>query len=237
MPPYLASPPQKSSRHRWLILAMLAVVVVAGVASFLFSSTSEPEEEKMEDYQIVDVTIPPPPPPPPEEDEYEEPEEFEEPIEPLEMSDELQNSESSSEESSESDLGLDIGDLVSASGAGGFMLDIPRFGRGGGGGGGGSDSLGGGDLDTPASPASKTQPIYPAALLKKGVGGKVLIACTVSPEGLTISTSIKQSSGHPDLDKAAIAAVNRWKFKPGTKAGKKVKSIVIVPFNFEVKKI
>jgi protein TonB len=236
MPPYQASPPQKSSRHRWLILATFVVVIVAGVISFIFNGTGEPEKEKMEDYQIVDVTIPPPPPPPPpvEEDEFEEPEEIEEFIEPLEMS---SDTSSSSDEASEVDLGIDIGDLVASSGAGGFVLDIPRFGRGGGGGDGSGDSLGGGELDSPATPASKSQPIYPAALLKKGVGGKVLVTCTVSPEGLTLSASIKQSSGHPDLDKAAIAAVNRWKFKPGTKAGKKVKSIVIVPFNFEVKKI
>jgi protein TonB len=117
---------------------------------------------------------------------------------------------------------------------GGFAIEIPRFGRGSGGGDG--EDLMSGELDSAPSPTSKTQPIYPATLLKNGVGGKVLVSCTIDATGKIVGTSIKSSSGHPDLDKAAINAVNRWKFKPGTKGGKKVKSVVLVPFNFEVKK-
>jgi TonB family protein len=58
----------------------------------------------------------------------------------------------------------------------------------------------------------------------------------VDDTGRVVSTSIKQSSGHPDLDKAATNAVSKWKFKPGMKSGKKTKATCIVPFNFEVKK-
>jgi protein TonB len=58
----------------------------------------------------------------------------------------------------------------------------------------------------------------------------------VDAEGRVASTSIKQSSGHPDLDKAAISAVNKWKFKPATKGGRKIKATCVVPFNFEVRK-
>ena len=160
----------------------------------------------------------------------EEPED-EEPVEPLEMS---ATPESTSEESSEVDLGIDIGDLVSSSGSG-FSMEIPRFSRGGGGGD-GDDSLMGGGMDSPPSPVSKTQPAYPGSLLKKGIGGKVLVTCVVDDSGRVVSTSIKMSSGHPDLDKAAINAVNKWKFKPGMKAGKSIKATCVVPFNFEVKK-
>lgn len=114
-------------------------------------------------------------------------------------------------------------------------MDIPQFGRGGGGGGGQDDLMSEG-MESPPLPVSKAQPVYPPSLLKKGIGGKVLVACVVDDSGQVVSTSIKMSSGQPDLDKAAVNAVGKWKFKPGLKAGKPMKTTCIVPFNFEVKK-
>ncbi|MFD2256601.1 energy transducer TonB [Luteolibacter algae] len=159
---------------------------------------------------------------PPEEQDFETeepPEEPEEEPEPEEMV----------EEASDLDLGIDLGDLSVGTG-GGFVMEIPQFSMKGG------DDAFGGDLDSPPQPTSKVPPTYPSSLLSKGVGGRVLISCTIDTDGKVIATTIKSSSGHPDLDKAAINAVNRWKFKAGTRGGKKVKSIAIVPFNFEVKK-
>lgn len=232
MSPVKTSPHPKS-RQRWIIGALLCVVLLGSLASFLFSGGNHGEEQKAEEYQIVDITIPPPPPPPlPEDEDQEEPEELEEPIEPLEMS---ESPKTSTEESSEIDLGIDIGELASSTGSG-FVMDIPHFGRGSGGGSDGQGNLMEGVADSPPFPVNKPQPTYPGALLKKGIGGKVLVTCEVDDSGRILSTSIKTSSGHPDLDKAAIAAVNKWKFKPGTKDGRNVKAICIVPFNFEIKK-
>lgn len=159
---------------------------------------------------------------PPEEMDFETeepPEEVEEEPEPEEMV----------EESSDLDLGIDLGDLTGGTG-GGFVMEIPNFSMKG-----GDDSFGG-DLDAPPQPTSKIPPTYPSSLLSQGKGGRVLISCTIDATGKVVGTTIKQSSGHPDLDKAAINAVNRWKFKPGTRGGKNVKSVAVVPFNFEVKK-
>ena len=150
----------------------------------------------------------------------EPPEEPEEEPEPEEMV----------EEASDLDLGLEIADLTSGSG-GGFLMEIPKFAMKG-----GDDPFGGGDLDSPPQPVNKMQPVYPSALLSKGIGGRVVITCVVDDSGRVASTRIQQSSGVPDLDKAAINAVNKWKFKPGTKAGKKIKSTCNVPFTFQVKK-
>lgn len=159
---------------------------------------------------------------PPEEQDFETeepPEEVEEEPEPEEMV----------EESTDLDLGIDLGDLTAGTG-GGFTMEIPEFGLQGG------DDPFGGDLDGPPQPTRKVPPTYPSSLLSKGVGGRVLVTVTIDATGKVVGTRIKQSSGQPELDKAAINAVNRWKFKPGTKGGKKVKSIAVVPFNFEVKK-
>jgi protein TonB len=226
------TPPPKKSRHRWVIGGMLGIVLMGGIASFIFSAGEKTAVEKPQDYQIVDVTIPPPPPPPPPpEDVIKDPEEIEESVEPLEMT---AGPDTPSDDSSEVDLGIDIGDLATSTGSG-FVMDIPRFGKHSRGGG-GDDSLNGGGMDSPPSPVTKTQPAYPSSLLKKGVGGKVLISCVVDVSGQVISASVKQSSGHPELDKAALNAVNKWKFKPGVKSGKSSKATCVVPFNFEVKK-
>lgn len=159
---------------------------------------------------------------PPEELDFETeepPEEPEEEPEPEEMV----------EEAADLDLGIDLGDLTAGTG-GGFVMEIPQFQLNG-----GDDPFGGG-LDAPPQPTSKIPPTYPSSLLSKGVGGRVLVSCTIDASGRVVATSIKESSGHPDLDKAAINAVNRWKFKPGTRGGKNVKSVALVPFNFEVNK-
>ncbi|MEX1049735.1 MAG: energy transducer TonB [Akkermansiaceae bacterium] len=134
------------------------------------------------------------------------------------------------EPSTDLDLGIDLGDLTSGTG-GGFLMEIPKFAMRG-----NEDAFGSGDLDSPPMPANKFPPIYPRALLSKGIGGRVLVSCTVDASGQVASVSLKQSSGHPELDQAAVNAVNKWKFKPGTKGGRKVKATCIVPFNFEVKK-
>lgn len=232
MPPLKAAVPP-TSRHRQVVAGLLAVVLIGGIISFVLSGNDEESAPTAEEFQIVDIIAPPPPPPPPPDEEtMEEPEDIEELVEPLEIS---TGPENPSEESSEVDLGIDIGDLVASSGSG-FVMDIPRFGRGGGGGGDGDGGLLGGETDSPPAPMNKTQPTYPSSLLKKGIGGKVLVTCIVDPDGQVTGTTIKQSSGHPDLDKAAINAVNKWKFKPGTKNGRKIKAVCVVPFNFEVKK-
>lgn len=172
--------------------------------------------QKSPAYEPDEITVEPPDTtieeqaPPPEEEPEPEPEEM-------------------VEESTDLDLGIDLGDLTAGTG-GGFLMEIPKFAMKGG------DDAFGGDLDSPPTPVNKLPPTYPSSLLSKGVGGRVLVTCMVDAEGRVTGTSIKQSSGHPELDKAAISAVNKWKFKPATKGGRKIKASCVVPFNFEVKK-
>ncbi len=193
------------------IFATLAVFVAIPLSQKLNDMFQETP-----DYAPDDITVEPPDTtieeqaPPPEEEPEPEPEEM-------------------VEDSTDLDLGIDLGDLTSGTG-GGFLMEIPKFAMKGG------DDVMGGDLDSPPTAVNKLPPTYPSSLLSKGVSGRVLVNCVVDAEGRVTGTSIKQSSGHPDLDKAAINAVNKWKFKPATKGGRKVKATVVVPFNFEVKK-
>lgn len=196
--------------------------IVGGLLATLAVFVAIPLSQKLNDlfqkapsYEPDEITVEPPDTtieeqaPPPEEEPEPEPEEM-------------------VEQSNELDFTIDLTSL--GGGTGSFLVEIPKFAMKG------ADDVMGGDLDSPPTPVSKTQPTYPSSLLKKGVGGKVLITCTVDATGRVISTTIKQSSGQPELDKAAINAVNKWKFKPGVKGGKPVKATCVVPFNFEVKK-
>ena len=97
------------------------------------------------------------------------------------------------------------------------------------------NALGGNDLDTPPRPTSKPPPRYPKELLKKRQGGRVIVLVTVNERGLVSNASVKESSGFAEMDKAALAAAKRWKFKPGIKGGRKAVMTAKIPFNFRVK--
>lgn len=200
------------------------IAVIGGLLATVGVFVAIPLTQKLT--AILDATSATPPEmtvEPPEDQSFdidEPPEEPEAEPEPEEMV----------QQASDLDLGLDLGDLTAGTG-GGFVMEIPKFTMKG-----GDEAFGGGDLDSPPTPVTKLPPTYPSSLLSKGIGGRVLVTCTVDDSGRVTAASIKQSSGHPDLDKAAVGAVNKWKFKPGTKAGRKIKSTCVVPFNFEVKK-
>lgn len=224
------APPHEKKKSRRILGILLGVVVLGGVVS-LVMRTGKNEGTK-EEFVIVDLSPPPPPPPPPPPEEETPPEPEEEMEESAEIS-EADAPDDISEDAGENiDLGIDAGDLTAGPGGGGFLVNIGRGGRGSGGGQGGGMLE---DVDAPPTPVSKIQPTYPSALLKKGVSGRVVVSCVVDETGKVVSTSVKQSA-HPDLDKAALAAVNKWKFKPANKAGRNVTAKCLVPFNFEVKK-
>jgi protein TonB len=223
------APAHADKKRRRIIGFLLGVVILAGLVSIMMRTGSKKAEK--EEFVIVDISQPPPPPPPPpqEEEPPPEPEEAEEPSEITEADTPDDLSEDAGEEI---DLGIDAGDLAAGPGTGGFLVNIGRGSRGAGGGNGGGLLD---DVDAPPTPVSKIQPSYPSGLLKSGVGGRVLISCVVDETGKVVSASVKQSA-HPDLDKAAIAAVNKWKFKPANRDGRSVTAKCVVPFNFEVKK-
>jgi protein TonB len=87
----------------------------------------------------------------------------------------------------------------------------------------------------PPVPTFKAQPVFPSALLRKKIGGKVVISAVVDASGSVVRVSIKTSSGQQELDKAATTAVQKWKFKPGSRDGKPVQSTCLIPYTFEVK--
>lgn len=90
-------------------------------------------------------------------------------------------------------------------------------------------------LVQPSSSASylnNPRPGYPSISRRMGEQGKVMLRVFVSAQGLPEQIEIQQSSGFDRLDKAAVDAVRRWKFVPGSRNGVAEAMWNIVPINF-----
>ncbi|WP_239451496.1 energy transducer TonB [Elioraea rosea] len=77
-------------------------------------------------------------------------------------------------------------------------------------------------------------PAYPPAAVARGLEGTVLIRALVSPDGTTVEIRLERSSGVALLDRAALAAVRGWAFRPASVGGRTVPAWVEVPVHFRL---
>jgi periplasmic protein TonB len=63
------------------------------------------------------------------------------------------------------------------------------------------------------------KPAYPTNAMRNGDTGTVTLALLVGTDGRVTSSRIEHSSGHRELDKAAVNALSLCKFKPGMNNG------------------
>ena len=75
-------------------------------------------------------------------------------------------------------------------------------------------------------------PPYPRQSRRLGEQGKVVIAVAIDIDGTSAEAVIHQSSGHPRLDRAALATVLKWRFVPGKRGNENQKMWVNIPINF-----
>ena len=75
---------------------------------------------------------------------------------------------------------------------------------------------------------------YPASAVSAGEEGTVLVEAEVDINGRAVGAKISRSSGHPDLDAAALRSIAGWSFAPGTKDGKPTAQQVVVPVDFQL---
>ncbi|MCD9026864.1 energy transducer TonB [Luteimonas sp. BDR2-5] len=93
-------------------------------------------------------------------------------------------------------------------------------------------------VDTPATgdrdprPISSPPPSYPRAAMRRGEAGEVLLRVHVGANGRTTAVDVVRSSQSARLDRAATAAVQRWRFEPAIRGGQAVAGEVLVPFEF-----
>jgi protein TonB len=78
---------------------------------------------------------------------------------------------------------------------------------------------------------------YPRLAKRNGETGLVVVRASVDASGGTPrAVLIGQSSGHPRLDEAALAAVRKARFKPYTENGQPVDGWALIPIHFELEK-
>jgi TonB family protein len=81
--------------------------------------------------------------------------------------------------------------------------------------------------------AGNPLPAYPAEALRSGEGGTVVLQVKIDQNGQPVDVDVARRSGSRDLDRAALAAVRDWRFKPATRNGKPVASVTELPVEFK----
>lgn len=89
----------------------------------------------------------------------------------------------------------------------------------------------------PARVLERVEPAYPEAARRRGAAGRVRVRALVSAAGAVEECAVASSSGHADLDAAAVEAVRRWRFAPAAErtGGRAAASYVTVPVVFELR--
>ncbi len=75
---------------------------------------------------------------------------------------------------------------------------------------------------------------YPRAAALRGEEGTVYLATLVAPDGHAESVQVEQSSGYPELDRAARNAVAAWHFRPAIRDGQAVQSEMLEAYHFHL---
>lgn len=87
-------------------------------------------------------------------------------------------------------------------------------------------------VDQQATYARLSPPKYPKSALQAGAEGKVLLELALDAKGGVQSVEVSESSGHAELDAAAVAAVETWRFNPAQDDGRAVATRIAVPVQF-----
>ena len=103
---------------------------------------------------------------------------------------------------------------------------------------GGADLAGsatnGGPGEVPVAYAGNPLPKYPRIARRKGWEGKVWLHVRVSAAGLVEEVTVELSSGYKSLDRAALKAVQDWRFYPVHQGLIPVAGEARVPVRFEI---
>ncbi|WP_172424183.1 energy transducer TonB [Vandammella animalimorsus] len=92
------------------------------------------------------------------------------------------------------------------------------------------------DVVTPPSLMYALAVAYPAKALRQGLEGKAIVELHYDAQGQVVQAHIKQSSGHPELDAAALEAAGKARLQPGTRNGRPEAGRVGLPVQFEIPK-
>lgn len=90
----------------------------------------------------------------------------------------------------------------------------------------------GGDIDAPAR-ISYTAPVYPQVAIAARLEGTVILEATIDAQGVVQNVTVLRSM--PMLDRAAIEAVQQWRYTPTRLNGQAVPVIMTVTVTFSLR--
>lgn len=83
-------------------------------------------------------------------------------------------------------------------------------------------------LDNPA-------PSYPSRSRQLREQGRVLLDVYILPDGTVGEIRLRESSGFPRLDRAALEAVRGWRYVPARRGGEAIPYWYVQPINFTLR--
>ena len=84
----------------------------------------------------------------------------------------------------------------------------------------------------PPRPIEMIMPVYPEKALRQRVRGLVVLKVLVSELGVPEKVTV-QKGARADLTQAAVEAARQWRFEPGRKGGRAVRTTTTIRFPFE----
>lgn len=90
-------------------------------------------------------------------------------------------------------------------------------------------------LPPSAAPGQRNAPPeYPAESRRRGEEGIVRLVLRVGPDGRVEAAEVAESSGFPALDRAAVEAARRWRYRPAMQAGIAVAGTLTTAVHFRL---
>lgn len=89
------------------------------------------------------------------------------------------------------------------------------------------------DLDRVPVPVMQPAPLYPTSMKREGITAKVVVDFIVDVQGRVVNPSVFDSTHH-DFELSAMVGVQKWRFRPGVRAGQKVNTRMRVPIVFTI---
>lgn len=90
------------------------------------------------------------------------------------------------------------------------------------------------EILNPPDPVYKVTPAYPEECKKEGIEGEVILKVSTDKKGEVEDVEVLRSV-HPDLDRAAVAALKQWKYQPVIKDKKSVPVVFAVKVYFKLR--
>ena len=81
----------------------------------------------------------------------------------------------------------------------------------------------------------KAQPVYPEKAKAAGIAGTVMLHAIISKDGNPLSLRVMNNQIDPDLARAAVEAVSKWRYQPTLLNGEPVEVDTTIKVNFTLR--